>query len=120
MKPMGKRYSRLVEHLSELLNEEHVCGCGQSSCDIDAAYSNGYGLWAFQLFQWSGAASEEFTRVLKRLPKRYPADAERERKALVADVPHAECPHCNAVLWDVEPGPINCDSCAQTFSVGAV
>lgn len=117
---MGKQltYGPLVDRLSELVNEEHVCGCDQDSCDINAAYSNGYALWAVYLFDSCGAASEEFCRLFKLLPKRrFKKESEAERKAFVKDVEHDQCPHCNAVVWhNGDHGDeIHCDSCGKTF-----
>lgn len=97
----------------ELVNDEHVCGCGQASCDINAAYENGFGLWAVYLFSNSGAASDEFMRLFKRLPKRrFNIESERERKAFVKNVEHLECMHCNAVVWESE----FCDNCGNHVS----
>ncbi len=104
-------YSKLTDRLCELVNEEHVAGCGCNSCDINAAYENGYGLWAVYLFDSCGAASDEFQTLFEQLPKRrFNAEAERERKQLIKSVEHAQCANCNAVVWEhVE----HCDSCGN-------
>lgn len=116
MKPMGKKYTETVERLEELLNDEHVCGCGQTSCDINASYEHGSTLWAVQLFDWTGASSPEFKKLMRKLPKRFKADAEHERKIFVLDVEHYECPHCNAVNWG--DGVESCDSCGESKMPG--
>lgn len=115
---MGKRYKATIELLEELVNEEHCSGCDQLTCDIDVCFDDGYTLWAIQLFAWCGAASDEYMKLFKSLPKRYAADAELERKAFVADTEHAECPHCNAVVWHTEYfcDMISCDSCDGDFA----
>lgn len=117
MKPMGAKYRALTDRLDELVNEEHTCGCGQDSCDINAAYEHGFTMWATYLFDSSGAASNEFRKLFKKLPKRFEADAERERRLFIQSVEHDECPHCNAVVWhDGGHGDeIHCDSCARSF-----
>jgi hypothetical protein len=104
-------YGQLLDRLSELVNEEHVSGCDCNSCDINAAYNNGFELWAIYLFDSCGAASDEFERLYKKLPKRrFNADAEREREKLVKTVEHAECANCNAVVWEYVE---HCDSCGN-------
>lgn len=117
MKPMSKRYQATIEHLEAMLNDEHCSGCDQLTCDIDVCFDDGYRLWAIELFSHSGAASREFERLYKSLPKRFKRDAELERKAFVADTEHAQCPHCNAVTWHTEyfEDVIGCESCANDF-----
>lgn len=119
MKPMSYRYKRLIETLESLVESEHMCGCDQSTCDIKAAWDHGSSLWAIQLFRWSGAGSDEFYNLVKKLPKRFENDAEIERRVFVEEVEYAECPHCNAVVWDPQwvtnAGMIFCNSCAREF-----
>lgn len=113
-------YESKLERLQELVYSEHVCGCSESTCDINASYNHGYGLWSIYLFSSSGAASEEFTELLDSLPqKQFSAEAELERKEFVKEVSHAECSHCNAVSWDIESieenGNVFCGSCGNNF-----
>lgn len=121
MKPMGRKYTELTDKLEELLNEEHCACCDSLTCDIDVCFDAGYTLWAIELFSGCGAASREFNKLYKQLPKRFRADAEAARKAFCADTEHAQCPHCNAVTWHTEhfDGTIYCDSCGDSFEVTA-
>lgn len=114
---LSNKYKNLLVALEECLCEEHCSGCGQYTCDINASYDNGFVLWSIQLFDWSGAASKKFRKLYKMLPKRFKADAERERKAFIEAVEHSACPYCNAVVWhDGTHGDlIFCDSCASEF-----
>lgn len=117
---MSKPYGPIIDQLSELVNEEHVCGCDQASCDINAAYSNGFELWAIYLYDSCGAASDEFHRLFKQLPKRrFNKESEAERVAFIKAVAHDECPDCNAVIWhDGYHGEtIHCDSCGTSFKL---
>lgn len=120
MKPLSKRYQRLIERLEELTDSEHVCGCDSSTCDISASWSAGHTLWSIYLFASSGAASDEFNALYRLLPKRFKVDAERERKSFVKYVDHTECPHCNAITWDPQwvtnNGLVWCGSCGNEFT----
>jgi hypothetical protein len=116
---MGMKYLSNTGRLEELLQEEHG-GCDESTCDISTALRNGFSLWAIELFAGCGAASDEFIKIYGRLPKRFQKDAELERAEMCETVSHADCPHCNAVSWDIEDvtqsdGSIWCGSCARTF-----
>lgn len=119
MKPMGRKYAELCEQLEQLVENEHVCGCGQDSCDINASFTHGFTLWSIVLFSSSGAASKEFETLFRKLPKRFNADAERERKMFIETVAHDACPNCGAVVWhdDGHGSTIHCDNCAMGFDV---
>lgn len=121
MKPMSGRYAQTVEALEELYENEHGC-CDQNTCGMSTAWRFGHTLWSLYLFESCGAASGEFLKLYAQLPKRFQADAERERKAFVEDVEHTECPHCNAVIWCPEEvtnnGLIYCDSCGDSHRKG--
>ena len=122
MKPMGRAYEEIIFSLENLLNDEHCRGCDdQSTCGISTCYSDGYTLWAIELFSTTGAASDEFLKLYALLPKRFKADAERERVAFLKNTPYATCPKCNAVIWHLEyfleyfDDVIHCDSCGHRF-----
>jgi hypothetical protein len=118
MKAMSLKYQKMTEALADLVNTDHCCGCDQDSCDISAAYSHGFSLWAIYLFDSSGAASDEFKSIFRKLPKRFDKDAELERKEFINSVAHDACPECNAVIWhDGSHGEtIHCDSCLNVFT----
>lgn len=117
MKQMSQKYSNIVTRLEELLDAEHCSCCDSLTCDVDVCFDDGYTLWSIELFSGSGASSKEFDKLYSQLPKRFRADAERERKAFVKDTEHATCPHCNAVTWHTEhfDDTIHCESCAKTY-----
>lgn len=120
MKQMSQKYSSIVARLEELLDAEHCACCDSHTCDIDVCFDDGFTLWSIELFSGCGAASPEFDKLYSKLPKRFSADAERERKAFVSATEHATCPHCNAVTWHTENfgGTVHCDSCGKTYSTG--
>lgn len=116
MKPFSKRYRDLIDRLVELYEAEHG-DCDQNTCGMQVAFRHGYGLWSVYLFDRCGAASDEFNELFAKLPARFNADAERERKAFVKEVEHTDCPHCNAVIWCPDEvtnhGKVFCNSCAE-------
>lgn len=115
-------YNRMVEKLERLLEYEHVDGCNDSTCDINATYTHGATLWALHLYHNCGGASEAFDAVYVKLiaqyGKRFDAAAERERAAFVREVDSITCSECSAITW--VPGGytvqdfigLRCDSCA--------
>jgi len=114
---MSKRYQNIVEALEELLENEHICGCDQSTCDINVCFNDGFTLWAIELFSHTGAASDEFSALCAKLPKRFKADAERERKAFVESTEYVEC-SCNAHIYHPDEqcsdDTVHCDSCGAS------
>ncbi len=118
-KPMSRKYIDTINRLEGLLDDEHCSCCDSLTCDVDVCFDDGYTLWAIELFSGSGASSDEFNRLYSKLPKRFRADSERERKLFVKDTEHAECPHCNAVTWHTEHfnGSIPCESYGKTYSL---
>jgi hypothetical protein len=114
---LSKRSQKIVDELIELLENEHIHGCDQSTCDINVAFNNGFGCWALYLFDSCGAASDEFTALYAKLPKSFYNYARKEADQMCDEVSHADCPHCNAVVWELEQHgkTINCDSCVNDF-----
>ncbi len=105
--------SELIDRLSQRVYLEHVNGCGQCTCDINAAYEQDYVLWAIELFKGCGATSDHFDSLYSQLDKSFRRKAENERKNFVANTPHCECNHCGAILWLPEDHDYFCDSCAK-------
>jgi hypothetical protein len=107
-----------IKKLVELVEEEHCNGCGQSTCDISAAFNAGFTLWAVYLFSNTGAGSEEFGKLYNGLPKSFKKQASKECDEFIKTVTHAECSHCNAVTWDIDINEteIYCDNCGKTFT----
>lgn len=117
MKPLSSKALSIVSELENKLNNEHICGCDSDTCDINVAFENGYTLWALYLFDSCGAASDEFNELYAKLPKVFYKHARAEADHMCDHVEHAQCPHCNAVVWhDGNHGSvIHCDSCARSF-----
>lgn len=116
MRKLSQKTWNTIEALNELLEEEHG-GCDQRTCDISTCMAHGYTLWAVYLFNSCGAASDEFNELYATLPKDFYKHARKEADRFVDEVPHDPCPHCNAVVWDIEDdeNEIHCDSCDKTF-----
>lgn len=102
--------------LKELVQRDHIDGCGQSECDITAAFENGQLTWSAHLLLGSGAASEELERLYKQInPSKKVLD--RECAQFIKDVPHSECAYCGSVNWNTEPDETNhCWNCAKTYT----
>ncbi len=113
--PEKKSYEKLTNELISMLESEHIYGCDQHSCDINAAHEHGYGLWAIHLFSGTGASSQEFDDAYDALVRdfgsEFKKDSEAERKHFVENVDHFQCDKCNAVNWDLGSGLYDCDSC---------
>ena len=114
--PEPKTKEEIFERLEELFEEEHG-GCDDMTCDMSAAWDHGYTQWALFLFDSCGAASDEFVKLYKKIDKpAFRNAAEKERKMFVEEVPHAQCPHCNAVTWDDSmEEKVHCGSCGKDF-----
>ena len=108
---LSRKTSALVDKLEALLQNEHTCGCDQSTCDVSQSYNFGYVLWALYLFDSSGAASDEFTALYAQLPRSFYAAARREADEFCDSVEHFECRYCNAVIWDPQWSEGHCESC---------
>lgn len=110
-------YEKKIEHLEELLDEEHPCD--QSNCGISKAREHGFILWAIVLFSSTGASSKSFDKLFKSLPGTFHQTAEVEREKFVETVPNINCPHCNAAVYDYEDCEYSCDNCGKEalFSV---
>lgn len=123
IKPIPKKYLPILERLDELYEEEHG-GCDESTCSMQVAFEHGYTIHAIECFASSGAASDEFYKLLKKIPRKLLSKYSRhEAHMFCNEVSHAECPHCNAISWQVEyltnsKGEIYCGNCAQYFKKG--
>ncbi len=111
-----KLQSKLISQLEELYEQEHG-GCDSNTCDMQVAFEHGYTCWAIRCFSHSGASSDEFNAIYNKLNKAFPVQAERERKAFVKDVEHADCPSCSAVIWEPHWSGGYCSSCGKTHEV---
>lgn len=108
---MASKYTKTENLLADLVDSEHG-DCGENTCCIaEAIYHEKY-LWAIECFSSSGAASEEFERLYKKLTSSFHARAEKERQYLVK-LPNKDCPHCSATIWDIDAN--DCDSCGKDF-----
>ncbi|MEK2647325.1 hypothetical protein [Bdellovibrio sp. BCCA] len=108
-----KSFQQITDRLVELFEEEHG-GCENNTCAMTACMSHGYSLWAIKLFHNCGVASDEFDRLIKKLPKaEFERRAEAERAEFVEEIPSVSCPHCNAVVYEPEESEYHCSSCAK-------
>lgn len=107
-------YEEIKEALCALLDEEHG-GCSDNTCAISSCMSHGYHLWAVSLFAGTGAASDEFDRLYRSLPrKRFEREAEKERVEFLDEVDSASCPHCNAIVYEPKEHNYYCSNCGKT------
>ena len=111
---LNTKDKQLITKLEKLLENEHIHGCDQNSCDINFAFQEGYTLWAIELFSGTAAASKNFERLYAQLSPNFKKEAEAERKLMVKE-PHTECPHCNAVLWGDDEYDY-CNNCGENPS----
>lgn len=111
----------ILDTLDELLRVEHTGGCNNTTCSIDIAHKHGYLLHALYCFDGSGASSETFDLLyaeLNRFIKDMFKESMKEAGLMCKEIPHAECPHCNAVTWSYElceDEEWQCESCHQEF-----
>lgn len=109
----SKKLIEISDQLEELFEKEHG-GCDNNTCAMTICMSHGYSLWAIYLFSGTGAASDEFSELYEKLPKKeFAALAEAERAEFVEQVPSVACPHCNAVVYEPENSDYHCSSCAK-------
>lgn len=100
----------ILDRLETLLEREHG-GCEQNTCTLSVALRNGYWFSAADSFAGSGAASDEFYGLYDRMRGYIEAKSRQESDEFCDAVPHVDCPHCNAVLWEPEESGYHCDSC---------
>lgn len=98
-----------------LIERDHG-GCDSQTCTISVALREGFHVVAVESWIGSGAASKEFDGV--ELPFSF-EDARRESAEMCESVPHVECPHCNAVIWNPKDCNYWCDSCGKQVDRGA-
>jgi hypothetical protein len=112
-----KLTAKRIEKLDDLLHRDHVCGCGQSACDITAAYEDGQLLWSAHLLLSAGAASPELEELYKKInPSK--KDLDKECDAFIANVPYTKCSHCESVNWNTDPSENEalCWQCAKAYN----
>lgn len=106
-------YSSILEKLESLLEQEHCFGCNQNTCNISVAFRLGYTIHAIDAFAGSGAASDQFTKLFNKLPRKYvDRKSRKEAKHLCENTPYVEC-ECNAVIWEPEECDYFCDNCGR-------
>jgi len=115
----NKKELAILEQLDGLFEAEHG-GCDQSTCSMSVAMDHGYSVHAIDCFASSGAASDEFYELLEKLDrKKIDRASTIEANELCKELETADCPHCNAVVWDPQwvtsNGKVFCDSCANEF-----
>lgn len=117
----GRGRKDILDRLAELYEAEHGnCGCG--TCAMTKAFECGYSIMAIDLFASSGAARDEFYRLLSLIPKRALATAlsfERESFRNDPDCDAIPCAHgCGAYIYDWmwHGERVCCDNCGNQFS----
>lgn len=108
MKPKTK----LIEKAIELLKDEHP-GCDQNTCLIQIDVALQYPVHIIDLFNGSGAASSEFSKLASKIVTR--KQNLRDAHLICENIPHMEC-RCGSIIWDIyndylAEEVIGCDSC---------
>lgn len=101
---MAKRRPTLRD-LGEAVKNDHYCS--MNTCDIEAARKAGCYAWAADLLM-SATETDETAEVFAKVNPS-PRTLEAERKRLLREVKHSDCPECNAIVWD--SAGTRCDNC---------
>jgi hypothetical protein len=103
-----------LDKMVELVERDHG-GCDNNTCSISVALENGYSMHALEMWSGCGAADDEFN-ALYFPHARFIAKESRKEASLMCDkIPHVDCPHCNAVLWNPADSDYWCGSCGKTI-----
>lgn len=112
----------ILERLYALYEAQHG-GCDDNTCSMEAAYCAGYGLIAIDQFSGCGAASNEFIKLFKQLPKHaFQLAVNHEYELFQADpeCESLECEHgCGAYIynWRFSGERVYCGNCGKITTV---
>jgi hypothetical protein len=116
LRTCAKEHRNILRNkLEQALDEEHIYGCENNTCDIDAAYKYDLLSWAAHILTGATECPKtteayiKFTETFME-PGEFDAHLEQERKTLLA-IDHTRCEHCGSIVW--EPDRYYGDSCGN-------